>query len=98
MFLVFSLTTSTGIAIGIGTSAIYDEESRSAAIVQGVFNALAAGTSRIGWVGDMDRSEAMDHSIDLHHHQHQHQHHTQARSSTSAWSTSCRRSLASRTW
>lgn len=45
MFALFSCTTSTGIALGIATSAIYDAQSRTAAIVQGVFNALAAGAS-----------------------------------------------------
>lgn len=44
MFALFSLTTSCGIAIGIGTSAVFDAQSRAAAITQGVFNALAAGT------------------------------------------------------
>lgn len=51
MFLVFSLTTSTGIAIGIATSSIYQEESRNAAIVQGFFNALAAGAESNGMGG-----------------------------------------------
>lgn len=44
MFGLFSLTTSCGIAIGIATSAVFDAQSRTAAITQGIFNALAAGT------------------------------------------------------
>ncbi|GLU05090.1 hypothetical protein SLE2022_222090 [Rubroshorea leprosula] len=39
----FSLTTPVGIAIGIAISSVYDENSQPALIVQGVFNAAAAG-------------------------------------------------------
>jgi zinc transporter ZupT len=43
MFGLFSITTSLGIVIGIGISKMYDEESREAALVEGIFNAFAAG-------------------------------------------------------
>jgi zinc transporter 1/2/3 len=43
MFGLFSITTSLGIAVGIGISKIYDEGSRAAALVEGTFNAFAAG-------------------------------------------------------
>ncbi|GKV06781.1 hypothetical protein SLEP1_g18625 [Rubroshorea leprosula] len=39
----FSLTTPVGIAVGIGISNVYSESSQPALIVQGVFNAAAAG-------------------------------------------------------
>ncbi|GLT77285.1 hypothetical protein SLA2020_488840 [Shorea laevis] len=39
----FSLTTPVGIAIGIAISSVYDENNQTALIVQGVFNAAAAG-------------------------------------------------------
>ncbi|GKV06786.1 hypothetical protein SLEP1_g18627 [Rubroshorea leprosula] len=39
----FSLTTPVGTAIGIAISSVYDETSQPALIVQGVFNAAAAG-------------------------------------------------------
>ncbi|KDO64383.1 hypothetical protein CISIN_1g044821mg, partial [Citrus sinensis] len=41
--LFFSLTTPVGIAIGIGISSVYDENSPTALIVEGIFNAAAAG-------------------------------------------------------
>lgn len=43
MFALFSITTSLGITLGIGISKIYDEGSRAAALVEGIFNAFAAG-------------------------------------------------------
>ncbi|KAL5568370.1 hypothetical protein UlMin_024945 [Ulmus minor] len=39
----FSLTTPVGIAIGIGISSIYNENSPNALIIEGIFNASAAG-------------------------------------------------------
>ena len=43
MAFFFSLTTPAGIAIGIGISSVYDENSPTALIVEGIFNAAAAG-------------------------------------------------------
>ena len=43
MALFFSLTTPVGIAIGIGISKRYDENSTTALIVEGIFNAASAG-------------------------------------------------------
>lgn len=43
MVLFFSLTTPTGIAVGIGISKIYDESSPTALIVQGLLNSASAG-------------------------------------------------------
>ncbi|KAL0307076.1 UNVERIFIED_CONTAM: Zinc transporter 8 [Sesamum radiatum] len=43
MALFFSITTPTGIAVGIGISNIYSETSPTALIVEGVFNAASAG-------------------------------------------------------
>ncbi|KAI3465590.1 hypothetical protein Pfo_022253 [Paulownia fortunei] len=43
MAIFFSLTTPTGIAIGIGISNVYSETSPTALIVQGVFNSASAG-------------------------------------------------------
>ncbi|MED6223194.1 hypothetical protein PIB30_071553 [Stylosanthes scabra] len=43
MGLFFSLTTPIGIAIGIGISSVYDDNSPTALIVEGVFNAASAG-------------------------------------------------------
>ncbi|KAG8364539.1 hypothetical protein BUALT_Bualt18G0007600 [Buddleja alternifolia] len=43
MALFFSLTTPTGIAIGIGISNVYSETSPTALIVEGVFNSASAG-------------------------------------------------------
>lgn len=43
MILFFSLTTPVGIAIGIGISSKYNENSPSALITQGVLNSAAAG-------------------------------------------------------
>lgn len=43
MALFFSLTTPVGIAIGIGISNVYDENSSTALIVEGIFNAASAG-------------------------------------------------------
>ena len=39
----FSLTTPIGIAIGMGVSRVYKENSPSALIVEGVFNSASAG-------------------------------------------------------
>lgn len=39
----FSLTTPVGIAVGIGISSIYNENSPTARVVEGVFNAASAG-------------------------------------------------------
>lgn len=41
--LFFSLITPLGIAIGIGISSVYDENSPTALIVEGIFNAASAG-------------------------------------------------------
>ncbi|KAF8411289.1 hypothetical protein HHK36_003836 [Tetracentron sinense] len=43
MALFFSLTTPVGIGIGIGISNVYDENSPTALIVEGVFNSASAG-------------------------------------------------------
>ncbi|KAI3776826.1 hypothetical protein L1987_46616 [Smallanthus sonchifolius] len=43
MLIFFSLTTPIGIAIGIGISNTYDENSRVALIIQGILNAASAG-------------------------------------------------------
>ncbi|KAL9412525.1 hypothetical protein AB3S75_046034 [Citrus x aurantiifolia] len=39
----FSLTTPVGIAIGIGISSVYEENSPTALIVEGIFNSASAG-------------------------------------------------------
>ena len=39
----FSLTTPVGIAIGIGISSVYNENSPNALIFEGIFNAASAG-------------------------------------------------------
>ncbi|XP_054816708.1 zinc transporter 1-like isoform X1 [Prosopis cineraria] len=39
----FSLTTPTGIAIGMGISSVYEENSATSLIVEGIFNSAAAG-------------------------------------------------------
>ncbi|KAF8408586.1 hypothetical protein HHK36_004649 [Tetracentron sinense] len=43
MAIFFSLTTPIGIAIGIGISKVYDENSPTALIVEGIFNSASAG-------------------------------------------------------
>ncbi|GMI87871.1 zinc transporter 1 precursor [Hibiscus trionum] len=43
MLVLFSLTTPTGIAIGMGVSKVYDENSPKALAVEGIFNSLSAG-------------------------------------------------------
>lgn len=43
MAIFFSLTTPVGIAIGFGISNIYDENSPSSLIVEGIFNSASAG-------------------------------------------------------
>jgi solute carrier family 39 (zinc transporter), member 1/2/3 len=43
MGLFFALTTPVGIAIGIGISSGYDENSPTALIVEGIFNAASSG-------------------------------------------------------
>ncbi|EEF34635.1 zinc/iron transporter, putative [Ricinus communis] len=43
MVLFFALTTPAGIAIGIGISNVYNENSPTALIVEGVFNSASAG-------------------------------------------------------
>ncbi|KAK4837174.1 hypothetical protein QYF36_003384 [Acer negundo] len=43
MVLFFSLTTPVGIGIEIGISNVYDENSPTALIVEGIFNAASAG-------------------------------------------------------
>ena len=43
MGLFFSLTTPIGIGIGIGISQVYDENSSTALIIEGIFNAASAG-------------------------------------------------------
>ena len=43
MSIFISLTTPVGIAIGIGVSSTYKDNSPTALIVEGTFNALAAG-------------------------------------------------------
>ncbi|MFS7931572.1 putative zinc/iron permease [Helianthus anomalus] len=43
MAIFFSLTTPVGIAIGIGVSKIYREESTTSLIVEGVLNSCSAG-------------------------------------------------------
>ena len=43
MVLFFSLTTPVGIAVGIGISSVYNENSPTALIVEGLLNSVAAG-------------------------------------------------------
>ena len=43
MSFFFSLTTPLGIVVGIGISSTYNDNSPTALIVEGTFNALAAG-------------------------------------------------------
>lgn len=43
MTLFFSLTTPIGIAIGLGITNVYDENSPTALIVEGIFNSASAG-------------------------------------------------------
>ncbi|KAF8007486.1 hypothetical protein BT93_K1489 [Corymbia citriodora subsp. variegata] len=43
MALFFSLTTPVGIAIGLGVSNVYDENSPKALVVEGIFNAASSG-------------------------------------------------------
>lgn len=43
MALFFSLTTPIGIAIGLGITNVYDENSPTALIVEGIFNSASAG-------------------------------------------------------
>ncbi|KAE8726045.1 Zinc transporter 3 [Hibiscus syriacus] len=43
MLVLFSLTTPMGIAIGMGVSKVYDENSPKALVVEGIFNSLSAG-------------------------------------------------------
>ncbi|XP_054791368.1 zinc transporter 8-like [Prosopis cineraria] len=43
MALFFALTTPVGIAIGIAITNVYDENSQTALIVEGIFNAASAG-------------------------------------------------------
>ena len=43
MALFFSLTTPVGIAMGIGISSVYNENSPTALIVEGIFNSASAG-------------------------------------------------------
>ncbi|WJZ80167.1 hypothetical protein VitviT2T_000104 [Vitis vinifera] len=43
MVVFFSLTTPVGIAVGMGISNIYDENSPKALVVEGVFNSASAG-------------------------------------------------------
>ncbi|XP_058754039.1 zinc transporter 8-like [Vicia villosa] len=43
MGLFFALTTPIGIGIGIGITSVYDENSPTALIVEGIFNAASAG-------------------------------------------------------
>ncbi|XP_058754038.1 zinc transporter 8-like [Vicia villosa] len=43
MGLFFALTTPVGIGIGLGISSVYDENSPTALIVEGIFNAASAG-------------------------------------------------------
>ena len=43
MAIFFSLTTPVGIAVGIGISNVYNENSPNALIVQGIFDSASAG-------------------------------------------------------
>ncbi|XP_012467082.1 zinc transporter 1 [Gossypium raimondii] len=43
MLVIFSLTTPVGIALGMGISKIYNENSPKALVVEGIFNSLSAG-------------------------------------------------------
>lgn len=43
MAIFFSLTTPVGIAIGLAITNVYDEDSPTALIVEGIFNAASAG-------------------------------------------------------
>lgn len=43
MFGLFSVTTSTGVCLGIALASIYDPESTSAALLEGCFNSFASG-------------------------------------------------------
>ncbi|KAL3715367.1 hypothetical protein ACJRO7_007146 [Eucalyptus globulus] len=43
MAMFFSLTTPVGVAIGLGLTSVYDENSPKALVVEGIFNAASAG-------------------------------------------------------
>ena len=43
MGLFFSLTTPVGIAVGMGTSSVYDENSPTALVVEGLLDSASAG-------------------------------------------------------
>lgn len=43
MVLFFCLTTLVGIVVGVGISSVYDEDSPTALVVEGVLNSVAAG-------------------------------------------------------
>lgn len=43
MAIFFSLTTPIGIAVGIGISNVYREDSNTSLIVEGIFNSASAG-------------------------------------------------------
>ena len=43
MVLFFCLTTPVGIVVGVGISSVYDEDSPTALVVEGVLNSVAAG-------------------------------------------------------
>jgi solute carrier family 39 (zinc transporter), member 1/2/3 len=43
MVLFFCLTTLVGIVVGVGISSVYDEDSPTALVVEGVLNSVVAG-------------------------------------------------------
>ena len=43
MVLFFCLTTPVGILVGIGISSVYNEDSPTALVVEGILNSVAAG-------------------------------------------------------
>jgi solute carrier family 39 (zinc transporter), member 1/2/3 len=43
MVLFFCLTTPVGILVGIGISSVYNEDSSTALVVEGILNSVAAG-------------------------------------------------------
>ncbi|KAL2248516.1 zinc transporter 5 [Sesamum indicum] len=63
MAIFFSLTTPTGIAVGIGLSNIYSETSPTALIVEGVFNSASAGILIYMALVDLLSADFMSHKM-----------------------------------